>query len=113
MTKYIRRIIVIVTAADRDAANAQAAMVDPDTGGGSTFLVPLSASGMDPPTHYAADTLVTLETLGQIEGMQATSFPTATIHRGHNEYDDEPGITRYTFDEVLIERELEKIEDLD
>lgn len=50
------RHLIIVAAAEREAANALAATIDPDDGSG-TFGVPLSASGLEPVTHYGCSTV--------------------------------------------------------
>lgn len=47
----MRRVIVVIEAADRDAANADALAFDPE-GGARTFTVGLSPSGAGPVTHY-------------------------------------------------------------
>ena len=101
---------MIVTAADQEAANGYAASIDPDIGGDRTFSIPLSATGAVPATHYATDTVVTIETLEQIAALQAAEFPMAMIHRGHHDFDHESEINRYTFDEVLAEAGLARME---
>ncbi len=110
MTAYTRRTILVVTATDRDAANIQVVTIDPDTGGDKTFGAPLSTTGNDPPTHYACSTVIKPATLATVEALQASTFPTGSVYRGHNEYDDEPAITRWTFDEVLTDLGLARIE---
>lgn len=54
-TAYTHRAIIVVTAGDRDQANADALAYDPD-GGDETFRVGLSATGNAPATHYWAST---------------------------------------------------------
>ena len=100
---------MIVTAADLEAANAIAVGIDPDAGGGYTFSVPLSASGNEPATHYACSTLIKPDTLAQVEILQQEQFPTGYIFRGEHDLDDEPAITRYTFDDAIASINLERI----
>jgi len=108
MTEYIRRVIVIVEASDQAAANAQAALLDPDTGGDKTLAIPLSASGSDPPTHFACDAACRLATYNAILGLQA-AFPTSKIYRGYSDYDITPE-PKYTFSEALADAGLKRIE---
>lgn len=54
-TAYTRRAIIVVKAADRDAANQDALAYDP-IGGAETFRVGLSSDGSTPVTHYWAST---------------------------------------------------------
>ena len=110
MTAFVRRVTLVVEAADQAAANQQAATLDPDTGGDKTFSIALSATGANPPTHYACFGVVTLPTLAAIEALYASDFPTGRIYRGHNPYDDEPGITRWTFKDAIADMELQVIE---
>ena len=110
MTAYIRRVTLVVEAADQAAANQQAATLDPDTGGNKTFSVPLSFIGSNPPTHYACFGVVTLATLAAIEALHASDFPNGKIYRGHNPYDDEPAITRWTFEDAIADMGLQVIE---
>ncbi|RCS43942.1 hypothetical protein DTL42_18320 [Bremerella cremea] len=49
------RHIILVAAADREAANAIAASIDPDDGSG-TFGIPLSPTAAEPATHYGCST---------------------------------------------------------
>lgn len=53
------RFYVVVPAALQDAANEQAAQIDPDSGGMGTFSTPLSADGNEPATYYGTSTLTT------------------------------------------------------
>jgi hypothetical protein len=54
------RVIIIVPASSRAAANAFAAQIDwGNTDGSEAFGVPLSSNGLTPPTHYAAYTSAT------------------------------------------------------
>lgn len=52
-SQYTHRAIIVVKAADRDAANQDALAYDP-VGGAETFRVGLSADGSTPATHYWA-----------------------------------------------------------
>lgn len=56
MSDWQYRFHVIIPAALAEAANAQAATIDPDSGGAYTFSVPLSADGATV-THYGTSTL--------------------------------------------------------
>jgi hypothetical protein len=108
----VKALIMVVTAADRAAANAQASVFDPDTGGDKTFdFVMLSASGSAPATHYATEGIVTAATYSSILTLQLTTFPDASVYRGYSDYDDEEGITRHTFEEVLADLGLQRIGD--
>ncbi len=110
-TRFNRRIVMIVDASDRNKANGQMKRIDPSTGGDKTFGVPLSATGNDPATHYVSNMAVTGEMLDEIIDVRDLLLPTATIHRGQHDYDHEP-IVRYTFEEVLTQRGLQKIKDI-
>lgn len=109
MTEFDKRIIMVVTTADRDAANQQAAAIDPDVGGVNTFSVPLSATGENPPTHYACDTVIKAATLATVESIQAASFPDGMVCRSHNEYDGDV-VAKKSFSEVLADMGLTRID---
>lgn len=49
-------------------------ILDPDSGGASTFTVPLSADGQNPPTYYAARTLLEAATHDALKNMTTTQF---------------------------------------
>jgi hypothetical protein len=53
-TAWIYRYGLFVADADRAAANALAAQLDPDTGGASTFVLGLSADGSAPAARWGA-----------------------------------------------------------
>jgi len=103
--------MLFVTADDRDAANADAELIDPDTGGEFTFSIPLSPSGEDPATYYGCSTVIKPATLLQVEALRQSKYPTGSIYRGQNEYDNEPDIDRYTWEEVLTDMGLQVIEE--
>lgn len=64
---YLYRIHVIIPLADRTAANAIAADIDPDTGGGETFGdANVSASGHEPGTHVLISTAATETMRGEM-----------------------------------------------
>ena len=107
---HTRRATLIVTATDQGATNLKAATIDPDTGGDKTFSIPLSDSGSNPPTHYAAFGTFTPTTLAQIEGLVQTDFPNGKVYRGYCEHDTEPGILRFTFEEAIADMGLQRIE---
>jgi len=109
MTEFTRRVILIVSAEDQDAANILGESFDPDIGGSETFLSPLSATGEPPATHFACGTSMTPATLAQVEATKAESFPTGKIYRGVHELDDEEGVERYTFDQALADAVLQRI----
>lgn len=110
MTTYTRRIILVVATTDQVAANLLAAGFDPDTGGDKTFgSIRLSPTGSEPPTHYGCSTPMTPETLAEVEALQPTGFPTGRIYRGYNDYDDEPDVTRYTFEDAIADMGLQRI----
>lgn len=49
-------------------------ILDPDSGGASTFTVPLSANGLAPASHYAARTLLEEATYDALKNMTTTQF---------------------------------------
>lgn len=110
-TEYMRTAILFVEASDRDAANADAALTDPDTGGAYTFSVPLSSTGEEPATFWAASTVIRPAILAQAEAIHQSKYPTGSIYRGQNEYDNEPDIVRYTWEEALADMGLQVIEE--
>lgn len=110
MRAYTRRVILVVTEADQNAANQQAANLDSDVGGNNTFSIPISPTGNDPATHYACNGLVRPTTLTAIESIQQVSFPTGKIYRANYEFDDEEGVTRWSYDQVLSDMGLQRIE---
>ncbi len=68
------RMFLIVPAALQVWANGQAAALDAD-GGGDTFTVPLSATGVAPATHYGAAGLVRPGTRDVILGQLVPNAP--------------------------------------
>lgn len=52
-TLWIYEIHVFVPSAILVLANTYGAQIDPDAGGGKTFMIPLSPSGAGLPTYYA------------------------------------------------------------
>lgn len=51
-------------------------ILDPDSGGASTFRVPLSANGQSPPTYYAARTQLEEATYNALANMTVQDFKT-------------------------------------
>ncbi len=49
-------------------------ILDPDSGGSSTFSVPLSASGVAPATHWGARTYLEVDTHNALTAMTVTQF---------------------------------------
>lgn len=52
MTEYTHRVLIIIPAASRDAANAAAVQLTANTADAFTFTVGLSPNGVEPITHY-------------------------------------------------------------
>ena len=50
------------------------AVLDPDAGGASTFSVRLSASGVEPATHFGARTMLEQQTVTALQTMTVTQF---------------------------------------
>lgn len=72
-----QRVLIVIQAADKDAANAFAkARIDPD-GGESTFSVGLSETGAEPRTHYWCSTL--MPDGGDVLGAFLGLFPRALV----------------------------------
>ena len=51
-------------------------ILDPDNGGTDTFIVPLSANGQAPATHYAARTQLEESAYNALTNMSVTEFKT-------------------------------------
>ena len=67
-TRWAHRLIISVAAEDQGEANALWTLVGPEGDGElGTFGVPLSASGLEPATHYGTDTAATEVMAGLIE----------------------------------------------
>ena len=49
---------LIIPADILDAANRLSAIIDPDTGGATTFTIGFSADGSEPATHYGTQSMV-------------------------------------------------------
>ena len=111
-TKYRKTVILIITAADKDSAETEAAIIDP--GSAKTFMVPLSTTGLDPPTHHGCHAAITDANLTLVQSKKDSLFPTSgTIYRGNNKYDHEV-ITKYDFGEAISDMGLTIIpEDLE
>lgn len=58
-TRYTRRVLVVVTAADRTGANAEAALGSGKPADAETWTVGLSPTGAEPATHYWASMALT------------------------------------------------------
>ena len=71
VTKWQHREIIIVLAADADPHGARWTLIAPDTGERLTFSVPLSPTGLEPPTHYACNTALTDVMLALIRQAEA------------------------------------------
>ena len=72
-----QRVLIVIQAADKDAANALAkAQIDP-VGGEKTFSIGLSLSGAEPPTHYWCSTL--MPDGGAVLGNFLGQFPRALV----------------------------------
>lgn len=59
MENFPHSRILLIADADRKAANEAARQLDPDPACGDTFIVALSASGKEPPTHWVTQVRLT------------------------------------------------------
>ena len=72
-----QRVLIVIQAADKDAANAFAkAQIDP-VGGDKTFSIGLSESGAEPPSHFWCSTL--MPDGGSVLGNFLGQFPLALV----------------------------------
>lgn len=65
---------LIIPDGQKQNANAVWGILDPDSGGASTFSVPLSASGLAPTTHWGASSYLEEGTDNALRNMSATQF---------------------------------------
>ncbi len=77
MSEWNRRVIIVVPAADRDRANGVAQTMQP-VGGERTFTVGLSATGLEPWTHYWCSVALR-EAEWQAAQAQLAAFPGAGL----------------------------------
>ncbi len=98
MTEYTKRVIIIVTAGQANAANAQAKLVD--TGGGEfAWTARLSPDGLEPASHLWCNWQMKPSDFDSLIALLA-EIP------GHNEQvfeldSPDPAIARPTPDEIL------------
>lgn len=88
-----QRFLIIIPAADRDAANSLAKAQFDTAGGEKTFKAGLSATGAAPATHYWCSALFTGDGTEKLAAAQAV-FPTAVVQS--YDADDDPGFPRRT-----------------
>lgn len=74
VTKWTHREIIIATAADADPHGARWTLIGPDTGERLTFSVSLSATGLEPATHYGCNTALTDVMLSLIDQAEAAGM---------------------------------------
>jgi ABC-type transport system substrate-binding protein len=86
LTEYKYRALMVLTAEERETANALAIQLDP-AAGPDTFGAALSADGHFPATHYWCSVLVTEAQWGELLMMKAAYFPTATVTEWYMEAD--------------------------
>ena len=89
-TLFTNRAIIVVRASDRDQANQDALVYDPE-GGSLTFRVGLSPTGALPITHYWASTACRAQVW---EAFQSFEAHQATLGNAR---------TRWLFDGLLVE----------
>lgn len=82
VTKWQYREIIVVAAADADPHGARWTLIGPDTGERLTFSVPLSATGLEPPTHYGCNTALTDAMLALIDQAEAAGLALARYRVG-------------------------------
>ncbi len=82
-----QRFLIIIPAADRDAANSLAKAQFDTAGGEKTFSVGLSASGNAPVTHYWCSALFTGDAPERLAAASA-AFPAAVVQS--YDADDDP-----------------------
>ena len=82
MAKW-NRIFVIIPVENIDAANAMAAQLDFDSGGGATFSGSqgLSRDGLEPASHVGASSLVGPGALEKIEEIFLPELPAARFYQ--------------------------------
>ncbi len=83
-----QRFLIIIAAADRDAANSLAKAQFDTAGGEKTFSVGLSASGAAPASHYWCSALFTGDGPEKLAAAQAV-FPSAVVQT--YDADGDPG----------------------
>lgn len=79
---YSIRLLLVVPLVDLDRARQAAAGFDP-VGWAETFTLPLSVTGLQPATHYAAGVQMRPGTAAAVADLVANEFPLATLR----EYD--------------------------
>ncbi|MCK5650481.1 MAG: hypothetical protein KAJ42_03845 [Gemmatimonadetes bacterium] len=75
------RLFMMVPAKAQNLANAMAAELDFDSGGGETFETPLSPSGKLPATYFGASSLVRERTLPMILKEFLPQIPSARVYQ--------------------------------
>jgi len=100
-TKWIYRYVLVIPIVQTSPASIVAKDWDSDTGGDKTFSVRLSANGKEPATHLACETAMTAP--------MRTKMLTASVGAVNQivHYDVNAG---GTFDEVLVDLKLKRIE---
>ena len=68
------RLSLIVSSGVLNNSSAVFGVLDPDSGGASTFSVPLSADGQAPATHFGTYTMLEDETHDALVGMNTIEF---------------------------------------
>lgn len=81
-TEYSIRRILIVPAAMQAELNAAATTLDP-SGGGATFSVGLSSTGLGPATHYVCNAALRSATWEFVEQVLAPHYVEAQIFDGN------------------------------
>lgn len=109
MTLHTRTVHLVIPAGIRLAANQRATNIGSDLGGDHAYTAPLSPNGSEPATHYAGSGVLPVNVLDSAKSVLGNEFPASRIYRGHNDYDNEPGITRRTFDEAIADMGLQRI----
>lgn len=76
MSHYVGPFTLIVPVGVLQNSSDVFNILDPDSGGASTFTVPLSADGQNPPTYYAARTMLGADAHNALANMTVQQFKT-------------------------------------
>lgn len=87
MTDNWVRLYILVPAAEVEAANALAGLLDFDSGGDRTFTTRLSEDGQEPATFFGASTLVRPHTRDTILTEFLPEFPSAVVRQRREGWD--------------------------
>jgi hypothetical protein len=79
MPLYTRRLHIVVTAAERAAANQAAQGLSGNPADGGTFNLPLSPTGQAPATHYRCCVALTEAAYQQVLTQLLPAFPGARV----------------------------------